>query len=138
MKKLEDIPKKEIFTTPEGYFDALPGKIQARISAKPEKQPFFAYTLKYALPVIALLAAGIFWYTANQETTPADAESILASVETEALIAYLDESEISTEDLIENLEFRTDDIEAIESEIYILPLEELDLDGEQEFDTLEF
>ena len=32
MKKLEDIPKKEIFDVPDGYFEKLPGKIQARIS----------------------------------------------------------------------------------------------------------
>ena len=137
MKKLEDIPKKQVFTTPEGYFDNLPGKIQARVAVKTEDRPFYSNALKYALPVVVLLAAGIFWFDQNQSVGN-DAESILASVETDALIAYLDESEISTEDLIENLEFSDDDIEAIEGEVYILPLDEAfdDLTDEQDFDTL--
>ena len=32
MKKLEEIPKKEVFKVPEGYFENLPGIIQARVA----------------------------------------------------------------------------------------------------------
>jgi hypothetical protein len=127
MKKLEDIPKKQVFTVPEGYFERLPNKIQARISQPEEKQPFFIFSLKYAFPVVVLMAAGIFWY--SQRTAPQDAESMLASVQTEALIAYLDESELSTEDILEDVEFNADDVEAIESEVYVLPLDDETLDG---------
>ena len=32
--KLEDLPQKEIFDVPEGYFEKLPGTIQARIAER--------------------------------------------------------------------------------------------------------
>ena len=32
MKKLEDIPKKQNFEVPEGYFEKLPGIIQSRVT----------------------------------------------------------------------------------------------------------
>jgi hypothetical protein len=137
MKKLEDIPKKQIFSVPEGYFDKLPQTIQARVSRKTEERPFFIQSLKYALPVIAMAAFGIFWYS-QTNTQLQDAESILASVQTEALVAYLDESDLSTEDILENIEFTTGDVEAIESEVSIFPLDDLELNdvGETDIDTL--
>ena len=59
MKKLDEIPKKSIFEAPEGYFDRLPGIIQARVSplavgAKqgPQWMPYFFFGLKYALLVL--------------------------------------------------------------------------------------
>jgi hypothetical protein len=56
MKKLEDISKKNIFEVPDGYFEKLPGIIQARV-AKPESTPWFVPTLKFALPIVAVLAS---------------------------------------------------------------------------------
>jgi hypothetical protein len=134
MKKLENITKKEIFNVPDGYFDKLPGKIQARISAGiPGKETnfVFRYKLQFALAVpivigIALLAVGINSYTSNQQ--PGDVESILASIQTEDLITYLDESGLTTDDLLENIEFDAIDLEAIENEVYDLNLEAEGLD----------
>ena len=134
--KLEDIPKKEIFRVPEGYFDGLPSKIQARIDAQEtghQESFVFRFKLQYALPLLTLLALGILWFSRYDQ--PKDAESLLASVETEDLIAYLNESEITTEDLLNHVEFNSLDLEEIETEVYELPLdseldiEELDLDN---------
>ena len=128
MKKLEDIPKKEIFKVPEGYFEGLPSRIQARIETGPVKEPSFVfrYKLQYALPVVALLAVGIYWFGAASQ--PQDVESLLASVQTEDLVAYLNESDITTDDLIEGGEFNSTDLEEIESEVYDLQLGDEDLD----------
>jgi hypothetical protein len=128
MKNLENIPKKEVFSVPEGYFDTLPGKIQARISAeKPDRQPAFVfrYKLQYVLPVIALLAIGLYWFAPADR---ADAESIIASVQTEELVAYLNDSELSTEDLLETLDFNEQDVQDIETEVYELNLDNENLD----------
>jgi hypothetical protein len=57
MKNLENIPKKNIYEVPEGYFDKLPGIIQARIAAEtPEtkKSPFFLYSIRFALPALLI------------------------------------------------------------------------------------
>jgi hypothetical protein len=132
MKKLENIPKKEIFSVPDGYFDTLPGKIQTRISKeKPryEQGFLFRYKLQYALPAVVLLAFGIYWFSNTSKAT--DAESLLASVQTEELMAYLSESDLTTEDILETVEFNATDLEQIETEVY-----ELNLDAPQLEDAL--
>ena len=120
---LEDIPKKPIFNVPEGYFEQLPGKIQQRIDAGSNKEvPVFArLRLQYALPALVLLVI-VAWLF---RTTPAtDAESILASVETEDMIAYLNSSELTTEEVLDEVQFNPLDIEDIEMEVYQLQLED--------------
>lgn len=129
MKNLENIPKMQIFEVPEGYFDSLPTKIQARISGeKPIEQPGFAgyYKLQYILPVIALLAVGVYWFLDQQD--PRNAESILASVRTEELVAYLGDSELTTDDLLEGIQLNAEDVHDIESEVYELNLGHEDLE----------
>jgi hypothetical protein len=119
MKKLEDIQKKEIFEVPDGYFEKLPGKIQTRISGSisaTERSFIFRYKLQYALSFIVFVAVGIYWFSIPEQ--PENVESLLASVQTEQLVAYLGESDITTEDLLEHVDFNSDDLEEIESEIY--------------------
>lgn len=115
MARLDDIPKKEFFTTPPGYFEKLPAAIQSRTQRAPERRsfPVVKYSLQYALPLILILAA-LFFY----RRTATDAETILASVDTEALIAYLQDTGLTTDDVLESFEFSTEDIQAIEDEIY--------------------
>lgn len=127
MRKVEDIPKKDIFTTPAGYFDALPGIVQARLE-KDKKQvfkPVFAFSLKYALPAVILLAAGIFWFNPFNRHT--DIDSMLSSVQVEDLVAYLDESDMSTDEVIESGNFSITDIHEIEGEVYNLNMTNADL-----------
>ena len=119
MRKLEDIPKKDIFTTPERYFDTLPGRVQARLeNRKPALRPVFTFSLRYALPIIVLAAAGIFWF--RPFSTPADIDSMLSSIQTEDLVAYLDESDITTDEVIESGNFDAADLHEIEGEVYDL------------------
>ena len=65
VKKLEDIPKKNIYEVPEGYFDKLPGIIQSRV-AKEEtiRKPFFVHSLRYAIPamVVAIVALAVLFF----------------------------------------------------------------------------
>lgn len=120
MKNLENIPKKNIFEVPDGYFDKLPSSIQARIEAenpKPETRPYFRYALQYALPVVVIVVAAVFIFKPKSNSV----EDMLASVSTEQLVAYLDEVDVNaltTEELIESYEFDTETIEAIEQEVY--------------------
>ena len=119
MGKLEQIPKKQVFKIPEDYFDKLPLKIQLRIDgmkAETQRHPI-RYALQYGLPLI-FIAAILFFYTHPEP----DVASILATVETEDLINYLQYSELTTEDLLDNVDFNSADLEAIESEVYDLDL----------------
>jgi hypothetical protein len=122
MKKLEDIPKKEIFEVPEGYFEKLPGIIQARVSERQSSLQFsFArFSIRYVLPAFLLIAGATFWFTKISLAT--DAETLLADIETEALVAYLDDSDLSTDELLDNATLLDQfDAEDIEDEVYGLP-----------------
>jgi hypothetical protein len=118
MKKLEDIPKKHPFNVPDGYFDRLPGIIQSRVAEKSEvkeTRPYFRYAFQYALPVIALAIVAVIYLTPS---TPQTIDAMLASVSTEELIVYLEESEITADELLESMDLNAENVEAIESELY--------------------
>ena len=137
MKKLEDIPKKEVFNVPEGYFDKLPGIIQARV-AKPEKErsPAWGFALRYALPAVVVLAVTIVWFNQSRKVT--DAEQLLSSIQTEDLVAYLNDSDITTEELLAEVEWSDEDAKEIEGNVYDLNLEGESLDdivSEMELDN---
>ncbi len=135
MKKLEDIPKKRAFQAPDGYFDSLPARIRSRIDAgKPEVRPvfFLRYRLQYALPAILLLAVGLLWFA----QPPDSVAETLATIETEQLVAYLEDTGISTEELLNHLEFSPGEVEEIETEAYSLDLTEEELNTLLDLDTL--
>src|SRR5690349_17898640 len=103
--KLEDIPKKGVFKVPDGYFEELPSKIQKRIDTPtPGWQNSFGYKpkLQWAMLVAVLFAVGIFWY---RQTIPTkDAETLLAAVSTEDLISYLNESDVTTDEVFDHID----------------------------------
>lgn len=129
MKKLEDIPKKQIFEVPEGYFEKLPGIIQSRV-VKPQLERSwwftYRYSLRFALPAVILLAAGIFWFNSSQ--TDVTAENILASIQTEDLITYLNEGDLTTEELLEHVELDAEDVSTIEESVYEFQFSDSDLE----------
>jgi hypothetical protein len=127
MKKLEDIPRKNIFDVPEGYFEQLPARIQARISSGSSSRPSWSWTgaVRYALPVIVALAVFVGWWLKQE---PQDAEAILASIETEQLMAYLEENGLLTDELIPYGDLTAEDAAAIENEVYGVAFDEEDLD----------
>jgi hypothetical protein len=130
MKNLENISKNHPFKVPDDYFDRLPGRIQSRIEQKvgvKEPKPYLRYALQYALPVALIAIAAVFYL---KPTAPQDANSLLASVETDDLVAYLEESEITTDELIESADFDSESVEAIESEAYF----NFDLDSVEDLD----
>ena len=129
MKKLEDIPKKQVFEVPDGYFEKLPGIIQSRVtktSVQEHWSPFYRYGLRFALPAVLLLAFGIFWYQHSQENN--SAEGILASIQTEDLVAYLGESDLTTEELLDEVHLNDDDANQIEESVYEFQLEDSDIE----------
>jgi len=114
MKKLEDIPKTNIFEVPEGYFEKLPGIIQSRV-AKPDPTLWFTPTWKFALPILAFIAVGIFWFTSQ---TGDSLEQQLASIQTEQLIAYLDDGDLTMEELAETVTWSETDLNELEEKVF--------------------
>jgi hypothetical protein len=114
MKKLEDIPKKDLFKAPDGYFDKLPGIIQARV-AKPEPKSIWVPVLKFALPVLALVTVGVFWFS---NPTVQNVETELAGINTEQLMAYLDNTEVVWEETETNGDWSEDDLLELQDRVY--------------------
>jgi hypothetical protein len=111
MKRLDEIPKKVPFEVPEGYFDKLPGRIQARI-AKPEPEVVWGkFALRYALPVLVMGAAAVFFLTNRPALSP---EEVIASIESEQLVAYLGDSEVNTDDILDVISLEPTEVESIE------------------------
>ncbi|MBY0433130.1 MAG: hypothetical protein K2U26_03380 [Cyclobacteriaceae bacterium] len=125
MKKLEDIPKKNVFEVPEGYFDRLPGVIQSRI-AEEKKQTrwsvYLGFSLKYALPVL-VIGAGIVFYLSRPAAL--SAEELLATVDTQQLVAYLDETEVNSDELLEGAPLSDDEASALQDD----SMNELEMNG---------
>ena len=127
MKKLEDIPKKQIFEVPEGYFEKLPGIIQSRV-ARPERQVAlrFKTALQLALPAFLIAMAVAFWI--NRPDQGATPENMLASVETNDLIAYLEEADLTTEELLDYVELDAADVDQIEESVYDFGLNDTEIE----------
>jgi hypothetical protein len=114
MKKLEDIPKKNIFEVPDGYFEKLPGIIQSRV-AKPEPIRLWVTSLKYALPILAIMAVGIFWFAGQTEKS---FDEQLAGIQTEQLIAYLNDSDLQIDNLSETVSWSEIDLTELEDKVF--------------------
>lgn len=126
--RLEDIDKKVDYKVPEGYFEQLPLKIQQRIDAeKKEVKVFQLPSWSYAMAAsVVLVLTLVFLF---QDGSP-NAETLLAEVSEEALIAYLDEIELDEYDIasalpaMEDIQFENIDM-----------LNDLDLENES-FDNI--
>lgn len=139
MKRLEDIPKKTLFKVPDGYFDRLPGVIQARVAEKPAQSVWVKagrYTLKYAVPAIVLgLVALTLWNGPSRQST----EEILAGIESEQLVAYLEETDINADDILMSLDLEQIEVDAIQEEAFEeIGLDDMDVEAlSEEFDSIQ-
>jgi hypothetical protein len=138
MKKLDDISKKHPFTAPEGYFDRLPGVIQARVSKESgavARKPYFRYALQYALPVVLIAVAAVFYF---RPSTTEGTENLLASVSAEELTTYLETTEFTTDYWLDESIVDEESITAIESTLFNdIDLSEVVIDNQYEL-TIDF
>ncbi|WP_084370616.1 hypothetical protein [Reichenbachiella faecimaris] len=130
---IESLDRKNIHQVPDGYFDGLPLKIQSRINQKNGVSSVFFITRMQmvwsATAVIALFFIGWFWYP--QGTELSTTEQILADLNSEDLIEYLYEEDISTDEIIAaiNENYLLDEISLIEDVIIDENLSEEDLES---------
>ena len=129
MKKLEDLPKKNPFEAPEGYFDRLPGIIQSRVAEKETSRswnPTMRLGLQYSLPALILFTAAVIYFRTPEVLS---AEELLASVDSESLVAYLGETDLNTDELLEAVDLDVDEVDAIqESSLDEIELDEVDVE----------
>jgi len=111
MKKLDDIPKKNIFEVPDGYFDRLPLKIQAKVETATTTHFLSVWNLalRYALPVVIVAVALVYYFKPKSYQT----EELLAEISNEHLVAFLSESEINEHELLEIVNFNESDADSL-------------------------
>ncbi len=116
MKKfrLDDIDKSSDFTSPpEGYFDRLPQVIQSRTAARSgTRNP--GWTLVWRMVPVAAAMALIIWVTGVFKDQPGSTtEDLLAEVTAADIINYLEDSDLTPEEILEEV-----DVQALSDEIY--------------------
>jgi|GEM_PF-2845169 len=125
MKKLEDLRGKEFFKVPGGYFENLPSAISAKIAGTATRStPVFRPVYWYAVPMVILLFALVYWL--NRPGTGESAEMILASIDSEVLINYLAESDLTGDEIFGDPDAEFFDVDALEAEVFDLPAETMD------------
>ncbi|MEO5976572.1 MAG: hypothetical protein ABIS36_12440 [Chryseolinea sp.] len=124
MKKLEDIPKKDIFNVPEGYFENLPGIIQSRVtkSSRGQTSPVFGFALKYGLAAVVIAAASFFWMQRPGEFE--STEALLSGIDTQDLVAYINDQDMSTDELLDDVSLHQEDADRIEDRVFNSGLED--------------
>jgi len=125
MKKLDDIPKKNIFEVPDGYFDRLPMKIQARaeITKETHSIPVWNLAVRYALPIVIVGFALVYFFKPRAHQT----EELLAEVSNEHLVAYLSETDINLNDLLEIANFNEFDADSLNQHLHNTLLGDFDV-----------
>jgi len=131
--------KKLPFEVPDRYFELLPSVIQNKTQeSKKSKEVAFGFgrqQLKWALipAAIAIFIVGrIFLFPSSIETSNTD--ELIAQVSSQDLIAYLEMSDLSTEEIINMVDFEDMDLEFENTESDML--DELNFSDEEMDDLL--
>lgn len=109
----DKLSNKNIHKVPEGYFEDLPQIIQAKAveSAKVKSIPKFVFQLKYAIPVLLILIVATVMFFNNSEEEGSNVGTLLSEVSTEELIQFLEESEITTDEILAEVDFTEMELE---------------------------
>ena len=106
--RLDELPpehplRQHFFVAPDGYFDGLPTRIQARVNRK--SKPAFTISWSWQRTAASLAGASLIavlvWKTLPQRQESLGNE-VLAGVSNEAISTYLDEQGVNAYELADN------------------------------------
>ena len=132
---LDQLPKENIFQVPDRYFDELPGLIQAKVSGNTGVSWWQAYltpangwkvALASAVIALVLVFGGVF----DRSTVNYSVDDLLADVSLEDLIEYVEYSDISTDEILAELDLS-------DYEVDFLMGNEIQLIDDSEYDNLD-
>jgi len=92
---LEKQNRRNIFHTPDEYFEELPSRLQKRVTSSTRTTTIQPLVWKVALPALAIILA-IFLFPSQEVQEP--------SFDSAQIVAYLDDSDITTIDIIEEFD----------------------------------
>ncbi|MGK7395265.1 MAG: hypothetical protein ACNS62_11880 [Candidatus Cyclobacteriaceae bacterium M3_2C_046] len=126
--KLNQLPKDTPFKVPEQYFEELPQHIQSRVNQPRNELGLIFSTvlsLKFMVPVLLLLAISVVWINWDN-TNNLPTEELLAQVDDEAIIRYLQMNDLNTDQLIQDIVNNNLELDLEDQELDMF--EELELD----------
>ncbi len=111
--KLDELKRDNVFRAPDGYFDGLPAQIQARINKRQAHRisPVLVTSLKFALPVVVLAIVVFQLDLFAPESADQDPLALIDEVSTEDLITYLGKTDITADEILEEIDLNSMDID---------------------------
>lgn len=106
--RLDELPpehplRQQPFTVPDGYFDALPSRVQARATRKPK--PAFTISWSWQRTVASLAGASLIavlvWQTLPKRQESLGSEA-LSGVSKEVIAAYLEDQGVNPYELADS------------------------------------
>lgn len=106
--RLDELPpehplRQQPFTVPDGYFDQLPSRVQARVTRRPKSAFSISWSWQRTAASLAgaSLIAVLIWQTLpqRQESLGSDA---LTGVSNEVIAAYLDDQGVNAHELADS------------------------------------
>jgi len=109
--------KKNIYKVPDDYFEKLPQIIQSKaVQPSKVKERGFVYALRYAVPVILVIIVALVTLTNRTSDKQVDVPEMLAEVSTDDLIEFLSETDITTDEILAEIDLSTLEFEFEEDE----------------------
>ncbi|HBH22649.1 MAG TPA: hypothetical protein DDY13_04420 [Cytophagales bacterium] len=136
--KLEDIQKKNIYKVPDDYFDKLPGIIQSKVQKEKLEYTSWWQVLRrpafaYAIPAMVVILTAAYVFLIRPDNT-LQQEDILASVSTEDLIAYVEMSDMTTDEILEEIDIESVNVDDLFlEEIHLISDDDLTNEQVQEY-----
>jgi len=106
--RLDELPpehplRQQPFTVPDGYFDQLPSRVQARVTHRPK--PAFSISWSWQRTAVSLVGASLVavlvWQTLPQRQESLGSEA-LTGISSEVIAAYLDDQGIDADELADS------------------------------------
>lgn len=111
--RLDELPpehplRQPPFTTPDGYFDQLPSRVQARVTRRP--RPIFSISWSWQRTAVSLAGASLIavlvWQTLPQRQESLGNET-LAGVSDDVITAYLEDQGVNPYQLADSQQLRS-------------------------------
>ncbi len=101
--KRENFDNDNIFKVPEHYFEELPGRIQEKIRSRERSfwpEVNWQGIIKFSVSIAAVLFLLFYFHPEKSQNDLAVPEQILAQVNTDDVIAYLELTDLNVDDFL--------------------------------------
>lgn len=103
MTKLKDIPPKDIYKVPEGYYEELFEQVTHRIGQEPQKGLLYQPRFKLILASIVIILLAL-WYFLDNTTNNYSIQDELSTIDRSELLQFAYDNDFSITDITSELD----------------------------------